>query len=113
MFDVGFKNYIRSDLIYKVIPTKSSFARWIVKEAIANKKIINCTQGGKTKSIIIMKSRHVVLSTIKCLSIKKRLETHQKEIEPDGSGFDTDDGGSSSYDELNVDKASDANPEEV
>ena len=36
--------------------------------------MIDCTQGRKTNSIIIMKTGHVVLSSVKCGAINRRLE---------------------------------------
>jgi extracellular matrix regulatory protein A len=81
MLDIGFKNFIMTDRIMKVIPPKTANARWIIKEAVANKKVINCTHGGKTKSIIILDSHHIILSNLKCSSILSRIEEYNNNFQ--------------------------------
>jgi regulator of extracellular matrix RemA (YlzA/DUF370 family) len=80
MLDIGFKNYVKIERIVSVIPSKTTKARWIIKEALANRKVVNCTHGSKTKSIIILDSRHIILSNLKSSSILKRLSEFSNNI---------------------------------
>ena len=73
MLDVGFKNYVDENRVVAIIPSNSSHARWLIKEAIAGRKLINCTHGKKTYSILILNTYHLVLTSLKCTSLSKRL----------------------------------------
>ena len=79
MIDVGYKNFIEESMIKEITDLSSARSRWNRKEAIAGNTLIDCTQGRKTRSIIIMKSGHVVLSSLKSISLKKRKNTTEKE----------------------------------
>ena len=74
MLDIGFKNYIDSKRIVAVFPTNSSKSKWLIKEAILSRKLINCTHGKKASSILILNTDHLVLSPLKHSSILKRLK---------------------------------------
>ena len=78
MIDVGFKNFIDSDRILFITTPSSSKVRWLVKDAIAGRRLINCTQGKKVSSIIILNTDHIVLSSMKCLNLKNKLEEIKK-----------------------------------
>jgi extracellular matrix regulatory protein A len=74
MFDVGYKNYIDKDRILAVMPPNSSKAKRIIKEAQISRRLINCTNGRKTGSILLLKTSHLILSPLKCSVLNKRLE---------------------------------------
>ena len=75
MFDVGFKNYIDKNRIIHIMPPNSSKAKRIIKEALLSRKLINCTNGRKTGSLLVLNTYHLILSPLKCSSINKKLET--------------------------------------
>ena len=73
MFDVGFKNYIDKDRILLIMPPNSSKAKRIIKEALLSRKLINCTNGRKTGSLLVLNTYHLILSPIKYSSLNKKL----------------------------------------
>ena len=73
MIDVGFKNFIDPKRVKLTIPNNSSRARWLIKESIAARKLINCTNGKKTESLIILNTGHLVLSSLKKSSLEKKI----------------------------------------
>lgn len=78
MIDVGFKNYILIDKIDYILKPGSSKVKWLIRESYASNRLINCTQGKKVCSIIILSTNHVVLSCLKYSSLIKRLKTNEK-----------------------------------
>jgi extracellular matrix regulatory protein A len=116
MLDIGFKNFIMSDRIIKVIQPKNANARWIIKEAVANKKVINCTHGGKTKSIIILDTHHIILSNLKCSSILSRIEEYNNNCstsKPIVSDLNAGAGISADYDKSEIYAENEAESEEA
>ncbi len=81
MIDVGFKNYVDKDRILFVIPPNTSKAKRIIKEALLSRKLINCTNGRKTSSILILNTYHLILSPLKCSSIKNKLDSIKNKTE--------------------------------
>ncbi len=75
MIDVGFKNFIRGNRITFILKPGSTKVKWLIKEALASRKIINCTQGKKVGSILILSTSHLVLSPLKYTSIIKRIKS--------------------------------------
>ncbi|HNZ26487.1 MAG TPA: DUF370 domain-containing protein [Spirochaetota bacterium] len=72
MIDVGYKNFIDETRIEEITDLTTSKAKWARKEAIACNYLIDCTQGRKTNSVIVLKTGHVVLSSLKTSSIARR-----------------------------------------
>ena len=77
MVDVGFKNYIDETKVVSVLTPNTSKARWLIKEAVSGRRLINCTQGKKACSLIILNTYHIVLSSLKCNSVLKRLNINK------------------------------------
>ena len=75
MLDVGFKNFIDKDRIILIMPPNSSKAKRIIKEALLSRKLINCTNGRKAGSLLVLNTYHLILSPLKSSSINKKLET--------------------------------------
>lgn len=71
--NLGFGNMIPSSRIAKIFPANSSPTKRIVQEAREQKKLIDVTNGRKTKSIVIVDSAHVLLSAIEPETIMERL----------------------------------------
>ncbi len=74
MVDIGYKNFINEKKIKKVMKFEKTKTKWLRKEAMAGNTLIDCTHGRKTNSLIIMKSGHVILSSLKVASIIKRIK---------------------------------------
>ncbi len=73
MIDIGYKNYIDERRIQKILNANSTHAAWLRKEALSGNMLIDCTQGRKTNTIIIMGSGHLILSSLKGSAILRRM----------------------------------------
>lgn len=92
MLDVGFKNYVDKDRVLFVLPPNTTKAKRIIKEALLSRKLINCTGGRKVNSILVLKTYHIVLSPLKCSSIKNKLNLiNEKKEEPKETSEETKD----------------------
>ena len=80
LLNVGFGNTVLVDRVIAVINTGSSPARKLKEIAKKSGKLIDVTEGRRTRSIIIMDSDHVVLSSVQTETIGQRmlaLQTNQ------------------------------------
>jgi len=73
LLNVGFGNTVIVDRVVAVINTGSSPARKIKEIAKKNGKLVDVTEGRRTRSIIIMDSDHVVLSSVQTETISQRM----------------------------------------
>ncbi|MFT5701204.1 MAG: regulator of extracellular matrix RemA (YlzA/DUF370 family) [Desulforhopalus sp.] len=74
LLNVGFGNTVMVERVIAVINTGSSPARKL-KEAAKNEgRLIDVTEGRRTRSILIMDSNHVVLSSVQPDTITQRMQ---------------------------------------
>ena len=71
--NVGFGNVILDMRVVAIIAPESAPAKRMVGEAKENGRIIDCTSGRRTKSIIVTDSDHVILSALSVDVIAERL----------------------------------------
>ena len=74
LISIGFGNVVSSDKIVAIITPGSSPIRRLKDQAKKKGKLVDATQGRRTRSIIVTDSDHVVLSAIGCETITQRLE---------------------------------------
>jgi hypothetical protein len=72
MINVGFGNSVVASRILAVVKPKSSPIKKLKDEAREQKKLIDVTEGRKTRSIIILDSNHVILSAVQPETITQR-----------------------------------------
>ncbi|PLX46713.1 MAG: DUF370 domain-containing protein [Desulfobulbaceae bacterium] len=72
MINVGFGNSVVASRVLLVANPKSSPIKKLKEEAKQQKKLIDVTEGRKTRSIILLDSDHVVLSAIQPETINLR-----------------------------------------
>lgn len=77
LLNVGFGNTVMADRIIAVINTGSSPARKIKELAKRAERLIDVTEGRRTRSILIMDSNHVVLSSVQSDTITQRVAALQ------------------------------------
>jgi hypothetical protein len=80
LINIGFGNVVASDKIVAVIAPGSSPIRRLKDEARQSGRLVDATQGRRTRSIIVMDSNHVVLSAIGSETITQRLEKANGEL---------------------------------
>ena len=74
MINVGFGNTVVASRILAVVNPKSSPMKKLREEAKTGNKLIDVTEGRRTRSIIILDSNHVVLSSVQPETITQRLQ---------------------------------------
>ncbi len=73
LLNVGFGNTVIVNRIVAVVNTGSSPARKLRETAKNNGKLIDVTEGRRTRSILVMDSDHVVLSSVQTETIGQRM----------------------------------------
>lgn len=90
LINVGFGNTVMVQRIIAVVNTGSSPARKLKELAREGGRLIDVTEGRRTRSILVMDSNHVVLSSIQSDTISQRLAALQ--LAPHLSDTKEDDG---------------------
>ena len=76
LIHLGHGNYVVSHRIYRMLPVITSqplVTRRIRNEAKQEGRLINCSQGKAAKTVIILKSGHITLTSKDHLAIKRAL----------------------------------------
>ena len=81
MLNIGYGNLIIASRVIAVVSPQSSPMRRLRDEAGTRGKLIDATQGRRTRSIIVTDSDHVVLSAINPETIASRLSDHTADAE--------------------------------
>ncbi len=108
VINIGLGNFILAKRIIAVVSPISSPMRRLKEEAKQGNRLIDTTQGRKTRSFIITDSNHLILSSVLPETIIDRLERHTMESESlsnSAVGSVSTDGinGSGSIDSINKD----------
>ncbi len=73
LVNVGFGNAVKISRILAVVNPGSSPIRKLKDEARREKKLIDVTEGRRTRAIVILDSGHLVLSSVQPETIRQRL----------------------------------------
>ncbi len=84
LLNVGFGNVVAADRIIAIISPNSAPVKRLKDEARDDKRLIDVTQGRKTRSVLITDSNHVILSAVQTETISQRLLTLK---DAEGSGI--------------------------
>lgn len=71
--DIGHGNFIATPEVVAVIAFNSSPARKLKRNATQNHKLVDATQGRRTKCLIVTKNDHVVLCGLEREALLERL----------------------------------------
>ena len=83
MLNIGYGNLVAAARVVAIVSPGSSPMRRLREQASQSKKLIDATEGRRTRSIRVMDSDHVILSAINPETIASRLEHgHAGEPEP-------------------------------
>ena len=83
LINVGYGNVVVAQRVVAVIGPNAAPIRRLRDEAKERGKLVDATQGRKTRSIIVTDSDHVVLSAVQAETIRQRLD---ESIEEGASG---------------------------
>ena len=70
---IGFSTYVMRHRIICVLPPTSAPMRRMREEARESGMLIDATQGRKTRCIIMMDTKHVILSSLQPETIQQRI----------------------------------------
>jgi len=73
LVNVGFGNTVPSSRIVAIVNASSAPLKRLKDEAKEDKKLIDATNGRRTRSIIVTDSDHVILSAVQTETIVQRL----------------------------------------
>lgn len=73
LINIGFGNYVIADRVVGIVNPASSPMRRLREDARGEGRLIDATQGRKTRSIIVMDSNHLILSSLQPETIKLRM----------------------------------------
>ena len=79
LINIGFGNAVKISRILAVVNPGSSPIRKLKDEARVEKKLIDVTEGRRTRAIIILDSGHLVLSSVQPETINQRLLSLEQE----------------------------------
>lgn len=73
LINIGFGNTVMIERIIAVVNTGSSPARKLKELAKDGGRLIDVTEGRRTRSLLVMDSNHIILSSIQPDTISQRL----------------------------------------
>lgn len=73
LINIGFGNFVPGGRIVAIVNPASSPMRRLREEARDDRRLIDATQGRKTRAILITDSNHVILSAVQTETISQRL----------------------------------------
>ena len=81
MLPVGHGNYLQADDVLVILTPDNAPGKKLRQKAAEEGRLLVATAGKKTRSIIVTKSNHVVLSSLSSEALKSRLN----EVKPSKS----------------------------
>lgn len=73
LLNLGFGNMVMASRVVAIIAPGSAPTKRLKEEAREARKLLDVTQGRKTRSIIVTDSDHVVLSAVEATTVANRL----------------------------------------
>ncbi len=77
LINIGFGNTVMAERIIAVVNSGSAPARKLKDLAKDRERLVDVTEGRRTRSLVVMDSNHVVLSSIQSDTISQRLASLQ------------------------------------
>ena len=84
--NIGFSNMISETRIVAIAAPDSAPVKRLIGQSTEAGRLIDCTCGKKTKSVLIMDSDHVILSALPPETLEERLHENTDEDLPEESG---------------------------
>ena len=78
LLNVGLGNFVVAARVIAVVNPASSPMRRLREDAKKDGRIIDATQGRKTRSLIITDSNHVILSAIQAETMRQRFQEEEE-----------------------------------
>ena len=78
LLNIGFGNVVVSSRVVAIVSPNSAPMKRLKDEAKKDRKLIDASQGRKTRSIIITDSNHVVLSAVQAETVAQRFDSEDE-----------------------------------
>ena len=78
LLNIGFGDVVAAERVVAIISPASAPMKRLKDDAKKKQRLVDATHGRKTRSVIIMDSRHVVLSSVQVETISQRYENIAK-----------------------------------
>ncbi|OEU44517.1 MAG: hypothetical protein BBJ60_08230 [Desulfobacterales bacterium S7086C20] len=75
LLNIGFGNTVAANHVIAIVTPSSSPMKRLKEDAKEGHRLIDATQGRRTRSIVITDSNHVILSAIQAETISQRFVT--------------------------------------
>ena len=75
LINIGFGNMVASERIVAIVSPDSAPVKRLVQEAREQKRVVDATQGRRTRAVLITDSDHVVLSAIQPETVSGRVSS--------------------------------------
>jgi hypothetical protein len=82
LVNVGYGNVVVAERVVAVVGPAAAPVRRLRENARESNKLIDATEGRKTRSVIVLDSDHVLLSAVQAETIQRRLRGEDIEDEP-------------------------------
>lgn len=82
MLNIGYGNLVAMSRVVAVLTPRSAPMKRLREEAKKNSRLIDATQGKRTRSIIVTDSNHVILSAFTPETISMRIEATRSRRRP-------------------------------
>lgn len=85
LVNLGFGNYVLASRVVAVVNPSSSPMRRLREDAKNEGRLVDASQGRKTRSILVTDSNHVILSAVSADTISQRFAQHHAEGDEHGA----------------------------
>lgn len=75
LVNIGFGNVVNADKVLAIIHPDSAPAKRMVQRAREAERLVDATQGRKTKAVILLESNHIVTSALQPDTLTVRFHT--------------------------------------
>ena len=79
LLNLGFGNFVVAGRVVAVVNPGSSPMRRLREDAKQAGRLIDATQGRKTRSLVITDSNHVILSAVQAETMRQRFQQEEEE----------------------------------
>jgi len=79
LLNIGLGNSVLADEVIAILAPNSSPMKRLREEAKDEKRLLDATHGRKTRSIIVLKTNHIVLSATQADTISQRFKVLNEE----------------------------------
>ena len=77
--NVGYNNMVSADKIVALVSFDSAPSKRLVQDSKDSGRAVDCTGGKKTRSVVIMNSGHVILSSLEAEKLAARASGEKDE----------------------------------